>query len=705
MLSCIVGCRNLVHFQKPCLLSLRYNSHKYLSKPNNGPSWLKSFTRQFVPRKNLVTAGIAFTAVGCSAAAAVLLQTKASILKLPIANCQEALVRPTLDSFEDETQSEKQIQYTDHFDWHQLWIYLKPHLLLFIGAIASSLIVAILNIQIPALLGGLVNVVGGLSSGNEAGALLSQLKGPAVKLIYCYCLQSVFTFLYIAFLSSMGERMACDIRKDLFSAILRQDIAFFDSHRTGELVNRLTTDVQDFKSAFKLCISQGLRSIAQTVGCVGTLYFISPKMTSIMLFGLPVMVGFGSILGSGLRQLSTIVSNQVEKATSVAEEAIGNVRTVRAFAMEVKEIELYEKEVEKASWCSEKLGIGIGAFQGLTNFALNGIVLGVMCMGGYMMTTENLSGGELMSFLVATQTIQRSLAQLSLLYGHFVKGMAAGARVFQYINLEPDIPLVGGRKIPAHTLRGDLEFRNVTFAYPTRKDQVILRDFNLRVPAGSVVAICGPSGGGKSTLAALLERYYDVDKGCVSIDGADVRHLDPTWLRGKAIGFINQEPVLFATTIMENIRYGRPSATDTEVMFAAKMANADDFIKEFPNGYQTIVGERGVTVSGGQKQRIAIARALLKNPAILILDEATSALDAESERQVQATLDKVVKGRTVLVIAHRLSTIQNADVIAVLAEGQIAEMGKHEALKKLGGLYWSLIKQQQAEELLHRSKA
>ncbi|XP_022257586.1 ATP-binding cassette sub-family B member 8, mitochondrial-like isoform X2 [Limulus polyphemus] len=213
-----------------------------------------------------------------------------------------------------------------------------------------------------------------------------------------------------------------------------------------------------------------------------------------------------------------------------------------------------------------------------------------------------------------------------------------------------------------------------------------------------MVALCGPSGGGKSTVAALLERFYDVDSGSITLDGKNLDQLDPKWLRGHVLGFINQEPVLFATTVMENIRYGRPDATDSEVVEAAKLANADEFICSFPNGYNTVVGERGVTVSGGQKQRIAIARALLKNPTVIILDEATSALDSESEKVVQEALDRVTKGRTVLVIAHRLSTIQNADIIAVLAGGLVAEVGTHKSLKKHRGLYWDLIRQQQLEE-------
>lgn len=382
----------------------------------------------------------------------------------------------------------------------------------------------------------------------------------------------------------------------------------------------------------------------------------------------------------------------------MADEALGNVRTVRAFAMETKENEIFSQQVELSKKMNINLGLGIGAFQGLSNVALNGIVLGTLFAGGYLMSGGEITAGDLMSFLVASQTIERSLAQMSFLFGNVVKGMSAGARAFEFINNEPKIPIKGGKIIPYYAMYGDVEFEHVNFSYPTRAGQKVLKDFSLKVPRGTVVALVGLSGGGKSTVAALLERFYDIDEGKISIDGVSLKELDPTWLRGKAIGFINQEPVLFATSVMENIRYGRPDATDVEVIEAASMANADGFIRSFPEGYDTVLGERGVTVSGGQKQRIAIARALIKNPSILVLDEATSALDAESEQIVQAALDNVVKGRTVLIIAHRLSTIRDADIIAVVSNGQIVEQGSHDELRKKKGLYWELIRKQELEE-------
>ncbi|KAK2158178.1 hypothetical protein LSH36_175g04051 [Paralvinella palmiformis] len=578
--------------------------------------------------------------------------------------------------------------------WKEFFKLLLPDIWYLIGAILSALAVAILNIQIPLMLGDVVNILTKYTTESN-GDFVQDIKAPALKLCYLYGFQGLLTFVYISLLGSLGERVATRLRKRLFESIITQDIAFFDTHKTGEIVNRLTTDVQDFKSSFKLVISQGLRSLTQTLGCIASLFIISPKMTTIMVIVVPTIIGLGSLIGSVLRTLSRKAQAQVSKATAVADEAIGNVRTVRAFAMEPKETELYNREVEQAAKLNQLLNVSIGAFQGLASVALNGIALGTLYVGGLLMSRNELKPGDLMSFMVAVQTIQRSLAQMSLLFGQAVRGLSAGARVFEYIQLKPLMPMTGGLTIPYHTMKGSIEFNGVTFTYPNRPNQVVLKDFSLKIPGGRIVALVGLSGGGKSTVAGLLERFYDVENGSITVDGINIKDLDPSWLRGRAIGYINQEPVLFATSVLENIRYGCPGATDEEVKEAAKLANAHDFITSFPDGYNTVLGERGVTVSGGQKQRIAIARALIKHPSILILDEATSALDAESERVVQEALDKIIKGRTVLVIAHRLSTIRDADVIAVMSNGVIAEIGKHEELKKKHGIYWELIKEQE----------
>ncbi|TRZ12654.1 hypothetical protein HGM15179_014466 [Zosterops borbonicus] len=552
---------------------------------------------------------------------------------------------------------------------------------------------ALLNVRIPVLLGQLVNVVSRCARGHVP-TYLREVRRPALRLLAVYCLQGLLTFGYIALLARVGEQVAGNMRKALFSALLRQEVAFFDATRTGQLVARLTSDVQEFKSSFKLVISQGLRSGTQTAGCFVSLYLLSPKLTGLLLVTLPVLVSAGAFIGAFLRSLSRQAQEQVAKATVVADEALGNVRTVRAFAMEEQQAGLFRAEVDRAGRLSEQLGLGIAAFQGLSNLALNGIVLGTIFVGGSLMAGDELSPGDLMSFLVASQTVQRSLANISILMGQVVRGLSAGARVFELLRLEPLVPLQGGISIPAHSLRGHISFNHVSFSYPTRPGYRVLEDFSLTLPPCQTVAIVGPSGGGKSTVAALLERFYEPTAGTITLDGHDIASLDPSWLRGQVIGFISQEPVLFGTTIMENIRFGKPGASDAEVFEAARLANADGFIRTFPEGYNTIVGERGTALSGGQKQRIAIARALLKDPAVLILDEATSALDARAERAVQEALDRAAAGRTVLLIAHRLSTIQAAHLIAVLAQGRVAEAGTHEQLLRQGGLYAELIRRQ-----------
>ncbi|XP_072297790.1 mitochondrial potassium channel ATP-binding subunit isoform X2 [Eucyclogobius newberryi] len=583
------------------------------------------------------------------------------------------------------------------FNWHLFWEFVKPQFLALIGAVVLAFCAALLNIHIPLMLGDLVNVVARYLR-EQAGNYVHEIRVPAMKLLSLYAMQGLLTSGYIILLSRVGERVAADMRKTLFSSLLRQDVAFFDANKTGQLVNRLTADIQEFKSSFKLVIAQGLRSVTQTVGCFVSLYLISPKLTGLTVVVLPCLVGGGALMGSLLRKLSRAAQEQVAKATGVADEALGNVRTVKAFAMEDRELQLYAHEVDKSCEMNESLGNGIAIFQGLSNIALNCIVLGTIFAGGTLISSNEMSPGELMSFLVASQTVQRSLASISILFGQMVRGMSSGARVFEYLALHPTIPINVGGRIPYHSLIGRVDFMNVYFSYPTRPGHQVLKKLNLTLPPCKTVAIVGESGGGKSTVASLLERFYDPNSGVVMLDGLDIRTLDLAWLRGQVIGFINQEPVLFGSSIIENIRFGKPEASDAEVVNAAKQANAHGFVMSFPDGYNTVVGERGVTLSGGQKQRIAIARALIKNPSILVLDEATSALDAESERVVQEALDRATRGRTVLIIAHRLSTIQGADLICVMSNGKIVESGTHVELLSKGGLYADLIRRQRAEE-------
>ncbi|XP_069778766.1 mitochondrial potassium channel ATP-binding subunit isoform X2 [Narcine bancroftii] len=583
------------------------------------------------------------------------------------------------------------------FNWREFWRFLRPELSSLIWAIIFACGTAYLNSQIPLLLGELMNAIVQCLQTHPA-CYLQNMKIPSAKLLGIYITQGILSCFYITLLSRVGERVAAAMRKELFATLIRQDVSFYDATRTGHLVSCLTSDIQEFKSSFKLVVSQGLKSVAQTVGCLVSLYFVSPKLTEVMCVAMPILVGTGAYLGSSLRKLSRKAQEQVAKATCVADEALGNVRTVKAFAMEELETKLFSKEVDKSRDISEYLGLGIGIFQGLSNFTLNCVVLGTICVSGSMIARDQLRAGDMMSFLVATQTVQRSLSQISIAFGQIIRGMSSGSRVFEFMTLEPKIPIKGGHQIPSDALVGHVQFHNVTFRYPTRPGHLVLHGLNLTLPASKVVAIVGQSGTGKSTVTSLLERFYEPSSGVITLDGHDLRTLDPQWLRSQVIGYISQEPVLFSSTLKENIRFGKPDASDEEVFTAARQANADGFIRSFPDGYETVVGERGVTLSGGQKQRIAIARALVKNPCILILDEATSALDAEAEGVVQEALDNIQKGRTVLVIAHRLSTIKGANLICVLANGHVKEVGTHGELLQRGGLYAELVRRQTSDE-------
>uniref|UniRef100_A0A8C3M5Z0 ATP binding cassette subfamily B member 8 n=1 Tax=Chrysolophus pictus TaxID=9089 RepID=A0A8C3M5Z0_CHRPC len=392
---------------------------------------------------------------------------------------------------------------------------------------------ALLNVQIPVLLGQLVDVVARGARTHLEG-YLQAARPPALRLLGLYSLQALLTFGYIALLSHVGEKVAASMRKALFVSLLRQDVAFFDAHRTGQLVARLTADVQEFKSSFKLIISQGLRSSTQAAGCVLSLYLLSPRLTALLLLVLPVLVSAGTALGSVLRALSRQAQEQVAKATGVADEVLGNVRTVRAFAMEERQAGAY--------WGPRCIG-GQELFGGVRTFlGWQGIVLGTIFVGGSLMAGDQLSPGDLMSFLVASQTVQRSLANISILFGQVVRGLSAGARVFEFMTLEPQVPLRGGDTIPSHSLLGQVAFKHVAFSYPTRPGHPVLQDFSLTLPPGETVAIVGPSGGGKSTVAALLERFYEPTRGTITLDGRDIASLDPSWLRGRRVAYFLTYP-------------------------------------------------------------------------------------------------------------------------------------------------------------------
>ena len=569
------------------------------------------------------------------------------------------------------------------FDWRTFLTFLYPDIIYLVLSIIGSIVVAILNTYLPVATGNLLDEVMRLNAETHGVLrdIIPLVLGRATKLAILYSLQGSLTFLTISALTVLGERMSRRLRYKLFKALIEQDIAFFDCHKTSELVSRLSSDVQDFKSGFKLLIGQGLRHTIQSAGCALNIFFLSRELSLTITGSVVLMVILGSIFGAMLRNWSRAAQAKISNTLATADESLSNIRTVRSLGRETFEEEKFEEKLEDLFYLNTKLGLGIAAFQGLSSVVINSLFLVVLAHGGTLVAGNQFSPGNMLAVMVATQTLQRSLGSLSILFGQVIRGWTGGTRVFEYLNSRPMIPIEGGVKLEENKIIGNIEFRDVMFQYPTREEQV-LQEFNLTLEAGRVTALWGPSGAGKSTVANLLERFYDPQEGGIYLDGVDLRDIDASWLRGRILGVIGQEPILFATSVKENIRYGRIDATDEEIIEAANTANAHEFISKFPEGYDTEIGERGLLISAGQKQRIAIARAFLRNPKILILDEATSALDPKSEQLVQNALNKLVQNRTVLVISHRESIAKHADQIVLLSHGRVLKQGPYSQIHK-----------------------
>lgn len=494
-----------------------------------------------------------------------------------------------------------------------------------------------------------------------------------------------------------GQQIVRNLRESLFSSIVRQEVGFFDKTRTGELINRLSADTTIVGRSLTDNLSDGLRSVAQAGVGVSMMFYVSPSLAAFVLMIVPPMAVLAVIYGRYLRSISKRTQDSLAKATQLAEERISNMRTVRAFGKEKSEVQKYTERIGHVFQLAKQEALLRAGFFGMTGLSGNMMILAVLYKGGLLTASEHMTVGQLSSFLMYTFWVGISIAGFSSFYSELMKGFGAGARLWELMDRKPEFPLDEGTILSPEQFKGQLQFHNISFAYPTRMDAPIFHNLSLLVPAGSVMAVVGPSGSGKSTLVSLLLRLYDPNSGTISIDGKDVRDLNPYWLRSH-IGTVSQEPVLFSSSIAENIAYGAvdpSSVTAQDIHRAAKIANAYDFVQNFPSGFDTMVGEKGILLSGGQKQRIAIARALLKNPKILLLDEATSALDAENEYLVQEALERLMVGRTVLIIAHRLSTIQNADAVAVLDQRRVVECGTHaQLLANRDGLFRKLMEKQ-----------
>lgn len=541
------------------------------------------------------------------------------------------------------------------------------------------------NLAAPWVVGQLVDGV----TGEGGRQVLNQM---TLVLLGIFVVAGAATALRSYLFTVAGERVVARLRTDLYRSVMLQEVGFFDQRRTGELTNRLASDTTVLQNTVTVNVSMLLRLALQTLGAIGLLLVMNWRLTLVMLTVVPLVAGSAGVYGRLLRTVSTQVQDALARSSEVAEETLAGLRTVRAFAREEQEVSRYGAAVDE-SFALAKRRAALGAtFVGAVSILGYGAIAGVLWYGGTMLARGEMTFGELTSFLLYTFTVAFAVGGLSSLYSDFAKAVGASTRVFELLDREPAVT----RREDARTLssvRGEIALCDVHFAYPTRPDTPVLRGLDLELHPGEVVALVGPSGSGKSTVAALLSRFYDPQRGTVVLDGAGYDELDPDWLRGQ-VGVVSQEPILFATSIADNIRYGRLDASLEDIMAAARAANAHEFIASFPEAYDTPVGERGVRLSGGQKQRIAIARALLKDPRVLVLDEATSALDAESEHLVQEALDRLMTGRTTLVIAHRLSTVRDADRVVVLEGGRVGQEGTHDALVAQEGTYKRLVERQ-----------
>ena len=548
----------------------------------------------------------------------------------------------------------------------------------------SSLILSSATIlAFPYLAGKLLDI----ASGKKIPYFVS-INEITVALLAILLVQGVFSFIRVYTFSVVSEKSLADLRGSVFRKIVWLPLTFFDSRRIGELMSRITSDVGTLTDMFSFTLAELLRQFLTLVLGICVIFFLAPKLTGFMLLTFPVLVLLALFFGKYIRKLSKKTQDRLAEANVVVEESLQSISMVKAFTNEVFEIGRYTKVLREAVDVAIHTAKFRGLFISFVIFALFGGIVAVGWYGAILVQSQVISVGELFSFVIYTSFIGGSIAGLGDIYTQLQRAIGASERLLQILD-ESDESQPG--PVQSFKLQGKVEFVDVSFAYASRREYEVLKNLNFTIEAGEKVALVGQSGAGKSTIINLLLRFYGVEQGAIKVDDIPVSDYDLSAYR-RNLSIVPQEVILFGGTIMENIAYGRPGATLDEIREAARQANALEFIENFPEKLKTMVGERGVKLSGGQRQRIAIARAILKNPSILILDEATSSLDAQSEVLVQSALEKLMEGRTSIVIAHRLSTIKKVDRIFVIQDGRLAEVGSHRELSKLdNGIYRNLL--------------
>ncbi len=567
--------------------------------------------------------------------------------------------------------------------------YLSPYRGVLVLALAALLVASAAMLSLPIALRFLID--NGLSSKSTDTINLYFIAFLAAAGAF-----GVFAALRFYLVTWLGERVVADMRSAVYARVIRMDPAFFEVTRVGEVLSRLTADTTLVQSIAGVNLSIMLRSTITVVGSLVMLAVTSLKLTAIMIVLIPLIVAPLILLGRRVRTLSRTSQDRIADTSSIADETLNAIQTVQAFTLEKINTDRFDDAVEDSFSAAVRRTKSRSTLTALATMLVFGAITLVLWMGAHAVVRGEMTGGQLGQFLLYAGYVGIAAASLSEMWGEVQRAAGAMERLIELENAQPTI------EAPAHPValpapgRGEIRFEQVTFRYPSRPEAKALDAFDLSVRAGETVAFVGPSGAGKSTTFQLLLRFYDPQSGRILMDGVDVSQADPLAVRSR-IGLVPQDTVLFATSARENIRYGRPGASDAEVEEAAKAAAADEFLRKLPEGYDTFLGERGTRLSGGQRQRIAIARAILRDPPILLLDEATSALDAESERLVQAALDRLMQGRTTIIIAHRLATVLQADRIVVMDHGRIVAQGTHAELVRGNELYARLAALQFAD--------